>query len=44
MPKIISPQDSIISGIDLAVYVDAPRDTILKRSLGRLFDPVTAEP
>ncbi|CAB1113052.1 unnamed protein product [Ectocarpus sp. CCAP 1310/34] len=33
-----------MSGIDLAIYVDAPRDVILKRSLGRLFDPVTAEP
>eukprot|EP00903_Cladosiphon_okamuranus_P015252 g14094.t3 len=36
-------KDFIISGIDLAIYVDAPRDTILKRSLGRLFDPVTSE-
>ncbi|CAM9137868.1 unnamed protein product [Ectocarpus sp. 4 AP-2014] len=33
-----------MSGIDLAIYIDAPRDVILKRSLGRLFDPVTAEP
>ncbi|CAN0085787.1 unnamed protein product, partial [Ectocarpus sp. 12 AP-2014] len=32
-----------MSGIDLAIYIDAPRDVILKRSLGRLFDPVTAE-
>ncbi|CAM9397884.1 unnamed protein product, partial [Ectocarpus sp. 12 AP-2014] len=33
-----------MSGIDLAICIDAPRDVILKRSLGRLFDPVTAEP
>eukprot|EP00752_Nemacystus_decipiens_P002219 g2107.t3 len=37
-------KEPLVSGIDLALYIDAPRDTILKRSLGRLFDPVTAEP
>lgn len=37
-------QDIATSGIDLAIYIDAPREKILQRNLGRLFDPVTAEP
>ncbi|CAM9093241.1 unnamed protein product, partial [Laminaria digitata] len=33
----------IPSGIDMVIYVDAPRETVLQRSLGRLFDPVSGE-
>ncbi|CAN0076746.1 unnamed protein product [Scytosiphon promiscuus] len=36
-------KDIPASGIDLAIFIDVPRDTILKRSLGRLYDPVTDE-
>ena len=36
-------QEKIPSGIDMVIYVDAPRETVLQRSLGRLYDPVTGE-
>lgn len=39
----INAQGVLPSGIDIVIYIDVPRETILKRNLGRLFDPVTAE-
>ena len=31
-------QEKIPSGIDMVIYIEAPRETVLQRSLGRLFD------
>lgn len=36
-------QEKIPSGIDMVIYIEAPRETVLQRSLGRLFDPYTGE-
>ncbi|CAM9180110.1 unnamed protein product, partial [Hapterophycus canaliculatus] len=41
--KRTGDKDTPASGIDLAIFIDVPLDTILKRSLGRLYDPVTDE-
>lgn len=36
-------QEKIPSGIDMVIYIEASRETVFQRSLGRLFDPFTGE-
>lgn len=40
---IVRLQGVIPSGIDMVIHIDVPREAVLKRSLGRLFDPVSSD-